>query len=579
VAAGGVAGPRTHRTLIVAVAATTAALAVVWLSARRSAERSPFTNAATPAVSALRQLTSGIQDALKPAFSPDGTTILYVAQEPGMPGVLDVYLMPAAGGVPSRITRGAAASGDLPVFGADGSAVVFSRFRTGEDGSRLPDLWAVSRFGGEPRLFLDQASGAGFSPDGEWVAYTKHAHSRTPLWVSRVREPGEHRELAPTGFVPRWSPDGRWIAYTTSNPQGGLGELWIVSPTTGGRRRLTEESQQLYGLSWTRDSRSVIFAAGQETLFHLFQVATSGGYVAPLTTGMGEYSSPTAAPDGKSLVFCHSRPVYTLVSVRGLASGEKTEVAQPEHHLWPRLSPSSGKLASVIRRPDFDEALYLTDLDGRHQIRLTDHAARQPCWISDDEIAYLTPSDDGSATEVRVVNAVTHLRFSWTTFAGDAGWVAVSPDKTDIAAVLRSADGGERIVVRDLRDLEERTLASGAAYEFLRWLPDGSALSWSGPMDSGDRESNGVWIMAVDATEPTQLIGDGYGPCWSLDGRTVYFSRIGDSAGLWQLEVATGALTRVRAWDEVTAFDVSGDRLFYVRSTGRSQLYSMPLDQ
>ncbi|MFH1177992.1 MAG: winged helix-turn-helix domain-containing protein [Acidobacteriota bacterium] len=573
--------PRTSvpRHLAVAIAATVLAMSVLWLLATRLGERHRLRAAATPRFPALGQLTSGIQDALKPAFSPDGATLLFVAQEPEMPGVLDLYLMPAAGGRASRITRGAAVSGDLPAFTADGSEIVFSRFRGGEDGSRLPDLWTVSRFGGEPRLFLEQASGAGFSPDGEWVAYTKHAHAKTPLWVGRVRAPGEHRELSPSGFAPRWSPDGRWIAFTTSDPQGGLGQLWIVSPESGERRRLTEEAQQMYGLAWARDSRSVIFAASRASLFHLFQVTTSGGYVAPLTTGLGEYSAPAVAPDGKTLVFCHSRPVYALASVQGLASTEVSEIAQPEHHLWPRLSPSSGKVASVIQRPDHDDALYLTDLGGRSQVRLSDHPARHPCWISDDVIGYLAPDRAGKRTELRVVNPATLMRFSWTTFTGDAGWVAVHPDKTRIAVVMRSPNGGQRIVLRNLADLQETTLAAGAQYECLRWLPDGKAVSWSGPRDSGDRESNGVWMTAVDIAHPTQLASDGYGPCWSPDGRTVYFSRIGADAGLWQLELASRRLTRLRAWDDVTSFDIAGERLFYVRNAGRSQIYSMPLDQ
>lgn len=539
----------------------------------------PMRHLAAPRVPSFSPLTSGIQDAVKPAFSPDGATLLFLAEEPGGGSGLDIYLMSAGGGVPIRLTHGVAASGDLPVFSADGGRIVFARYRTGEDGSRLPDLWQVSRFGGEAQRMLEGASGAGFSPDGEWVAYTRFTADGTPLWLSRVSALDEYRELAPTGFAPRWSPDGSWLAYTTSNPQRGPGELWLVRPSDLERRQLTELPQQMYGLTWARDGRSVVFAARYQGLFHLWQVSTSGGYVAPLTTGLGEYTSPTVSPNGKRLVFCSSRPVFTLTGTIEPAGSAVVEVDQPEHHSWPRLAPSRWQVASVINRPDFDESLYLTDLETRKQLRLSDRPARHPCWIGDDEVAYLQPAADGRSTEVRVSNVATDLRFSWTSFTGMASWLAVHPDRTRLAVVLTSPGGGERIVVRDLRDLHDQVVVAGGRYQCLRWVPGGDELSWSGPEDAGDRASNGVWLATLGATAPIQLAADGYGPCWGTDRRAVFFSRIGPEAGLWRLELSDHRLTRVRPWGDVTAFDLVGERLFFIRTAGRSQIYSMPLDQ
>ena len=82
------------------------------------------------------------------------------------------------------------------------------------------------------RLFIREASGAGFSPDDQWVAYTKHLPSQKALWLSPAKEPEKARsKIAPTGFTPRWSWDGKLIAYTTSNPNGGLGDMWMSTLT------------------------------------------------------------------------------------------------------------------------------------------------------------------------------------------------------------------------------------------------------------------------------------------------------------------------------------------------------------
>jgi len=578
----GSAAPRAWARRWVGVAVATAAIlaSVGWWVAREVSRREPPGAVPRGRVAALTQLTAGVQDALKPCYSPDGRSLLFLSQTPDRPGTLDLFLMPAGGGDPLRLTTGAAASGDIPVFTADGSHIAFSRFRSGEDGSRLPDLWIVSRFGGEARVFIGGASGAGFSGDGEWVAYTKHTGARSPLWLSRVAALDGHREIAELGFVPRWSPGDLWIAYTTSDPQGGLGHLWVVSPATGERRRLTEEATQMYGLAWARDGQSVIYAALGGGYFHLWQVDTGGGYVAPLTTGLSEHTSPTVAPDGKTLAFCHSQPVYKLVRVEGLAGPPTAEIAQPEHHVAPRLAPSGWRIASAIRRPDAEDVLYLTDLLTQRQVRLSDRRSGQPCWLSDDEIAFtITDAAPEPTTEVWVVNASTGMRFSWTRLRSDASWLAVHPDMTRLAFVSRSPTGTQSVVMRNLSDRSEQTIASGGEYACLRWRPGAAELSWSGPIDSADRESNGIWLASVERPTRTQLVPDGYGPVWSADGRAAYFSRAGELSGLWRVDAADRSVELVRPWQEVSAFDVVGDRLFFVQSAGRSQVFAMPLDQ
>ncbi|MEW6338197.1 MAG: winged helix-turn-helix domain-containing protein [Acidobacteriota bacterium] len=580
--AAGVSPRRRHGPLVgvgLATFAVAAAVGLAWLFGgrpERLGRQEAGSGAGTPA---LTQLTAGILDAVKPAYAPDGGSLLFASQTPEFPGLLDLFLMPAGGGEPRRLTFGAGASGDIPVFTADGSRIVFSRFRGGEDGSRLPDLWEVSRFGGQPRLFIASASGAGFSATGEWVAYTKHIHSRSPLWVSRANALDEHREVAEHGFVPRWSPRGEWIAYTTSDPQGGLGELWLVSPSGGERRRLTEGPRQMYGICWSRDGQSLIFSVREGGYFQLRQIDVSGGFTAPLTTGMGEHSSPTVAPDGKSLAFCHSQPLYTLATVEGLASPAITGIAQPDHHIEPRLAPDGWRIASAIRRPDFDEALYLTDLATQRQVRLSDHRSRQPSWLNGDEIAYLVADPAGAKTEVWVVNSATGMRYAWTHLRGDAKWLAVGADTTTLAYVSTSSDGVQSVVVRSLADRQERTIATGAEYECLRWRPGANALSWSGPFDGGEPSGNGVWMAELTGTPPVQLAPDGYRPVWSEDGKSVHFTRAGEDPGLWRIDVDTRSLVKLRSWTGVSDFDVVGNRLFFVQTSGRSQVFAMPLDQ
>jgi tricorn protease len=114
----------------------------------------------------VRRLTSG-QGVSRPAFSPDGTLIAFSAQYDGN---VDVYVVPAAGGVPTRLTWHPMP--DLVQgFTPDGSAVLFTSARAVFSG-RYQQLFTVPVKGGFPSaLDLPNAFRATYSPDGKRLAY------------------------------------------------------------------------------------------------------------------------------------------------------------------------------------------------------------------------------------------------------------------------------------------------------------------------------------------------------------------------------------------------------------------------
>jgi DNA-binding winged helix-turn-helix (wHTH) protein/Tol biopolymer transport system component len=556
--------------------ASLAAIAAVWLVFSFRIRRTEAS--VTPTT--LVQLTPESVSAGKPALSTGGD-IVYNSG-----GAL--FLRPAGSDAALQITDRILPSGDMPVFTADGSQVVFSLPRNGEDGSRLYDLYAVRSVGGQPMLYLPSASGAGFSPDGRWVAYTKHLPEGPALWISAVDDLERHDVVRAGGFVPRWSPDGRWIAYTTADPNATSGELWMASVTasaTGELRiadhtRLTHEAQPMYGLTWTRDGRSIIFAGrrpGGPT--HLYRVWTSGGITA-LTSGPGDYACPSVSPDGTNVIFWNGAPVKNLM-IADDPGAEVRSLTDDEYHLWPALSPSAKQVASVVRRPTYEEHLYVSDVASARRVALNSGAARHPGWIDDDTVAYLedTPAGD---SEVRVVSIAAQSRpLRLTAFTGRASWVAVRHDRAAVAVVTTDRRGHQRIVLRELGRTEaDRIVAEGAEYEHLRWLPDGLALSWSGPERSSDPHSNGVWVARLDGGAPRRIVADGYGPVWSAGGNKVFFSRIRDHAGLWQYDIDTGRSIRLREWAEGRyEFDIAGDRLVFTQEAGRGRIFSMSLDR
>jgi serine/threonine protein kinase len=190
-------------------------------------------------------------------LSPDGKR---VAVHRTVDGNMDVWLIDAARGVPTRFTYDATA--DLqPLWSPDGSRVVFSSNRksngnlywklssgTGADALLLEsdqvkvptdwssdgrfllfrttdpkmghDLWVLPISGDKkPFPFLktpfDERDGQ-FSPDGKWIAYQSNESGRFEIYVQPFPGPGEKFRISENGGAqPRWNRNGKEIFYVS----------------------------------------------------------------------------------------------------------------------------------------------------------------------------------------------------------------------------------------------------------------------------------------------------------------------------------------------------------------------------
>lgn len=126
-----------------------------------------------------QRLTSHIGYEMFPRFSPDGQSVAFTAQYDGN---TEVYLMPAEGGQPVRLTYTATNSRDdlgdrmgpnnvTMAWTPDGKQILYrNRISDGFDGR----LWAVSKDGGMPEaLPLPEGGFCCYSPDGKKLAYNR----------------------------------------------------------------------------------------------------------------------------------------------------------------------------------------------------------------------------------------------------------------------------------------------------------------------------------------------------------------------------------------------------------------------
>ncbi|HEV7396551.1 MAG TPA: PDZ domain-containing protein [Pyrinomonadaceae bacterium] len=120
-----------------------------------------------------RQLTTGGHEGL-PVFSPDGNWIAFTGQYDGN---VDVFIMPAEGGEPRRLTWFPGA--DVAVgWTPDGKRVLFNSGR--ESYADFSRLYTVTVEGGWPEVLpMWRGEAASYSPDGSRIAYVPNLKWQT----------------------------------------------------------------------------------------------------------------------------------------------------------------------------------------------------------------------------------------------------------------------------------------------------------------------------------------------------------------------------------------------------------------
>ncbi len=145
-----------------------------------------------------------------PAWSPDGTTICYVA---GFFDGGDLWLMDADGRNPRKVRPADAHDGnwdDACSWSPDGTQIVFAGAPQG-DGSE--GIWIISADGTDLRQVTEWGDAPDWSPDGTRIVYRAqpdpagdHAEG---YWVINVDGTGRTALPGPNYGAPQWTADGR----------------------------------------------------------------------------------------------------------------------------------------------------------------------------------------------------------------------------------------------------------------------------------------------------------------------------------------------------------------------------------
>ena len=446
------------------------------------------------------------------SFSADGKQVAYVWTGEKSDN-FDVYVKIIGAGEPLRLTTNPAAEMS-PVFSPDGRYIAFLRGNHDTPDRGLYLIPALGR-GAERKLanfygwpganLLQQA--VDWSPDGRTLAMNDKVADEDDWSIFLIAvETGERRRLtrnppAVNGDVYiAFSPDGSRVAFARAKDFGA--DIYTVPVAGGEPVRVTYDDAPIYGLAWTADGSSIVYASERDgSNARLWRVPAIGGTPTPIATGSENIRELAIARQGNRLAYAQSNSdtdIYRL-ELTGPAGAKRDSGARVD------LISSTRREHAAKFSPDGRRIAFRSDRSGNYEI-----------WVCD--------SEGKNATQL------THFegpRANAPKWSADGRWIAFSSGAGGNADIyVISADGGTpRRLTTDDRFADTSP----------SWSGDGQWIYFTSTRSG----TSDVWKMPAAGGEAVQVTHHGgFDPVESPDGRTVYYDK--SDTEVWQVNPAGG---------------------------------------
>lgn len=413
---------------------------------------------------------------LFPKFSPDGQYIAFTGQ---YDGDRSVYVMPAGGGEPKRLTFHPAVQNTSERMGPenivmgwsrDGKSVLYRSRKETQD-SWDGRAYLVNANGGfsEP-LPMKVAGFTSFSPDGKKVAYCPIFRDfRTwkrymggmaqDVWIFDLKsyESKKITDWQGTDNMPMWYGDK---IYFNSDRAKTL-NIFCYDVNTGQTRQVTNFTD--YDVRWpSLGADGIIFENGgylyvldlpSETMHKVvIQMTSDNNSIRPEFVDVSDNIQDfDVSPDGKRAVFSARGEVITVPAKEGNTRNlTNSSGAHDKNVAW---SPD-GKWIAYNSDETGEEELYLISQDGSQKIRLTtDGNCRryEMAWSPDSKKLIFSDkslklySIDVDTKKVTQIDSSTKNEFHQFSFSSDSRYIAYGKQlENDISAVfIYSYDDGK----------------------------------------------------------------------------------------------------------------------------------------
>src|SRR5579864_3594963 len=452
----------------------------------------------------LTTTTEGYQ--MFPRFSPDGKWIAFTGQYDGN---TEVYLMPAEGGTPKRLTYTATLARDeisdrmgpnniVIGWKHDGKHILFrTRMRSFND--FIGQLYTISVDGGLPEeVPVPRGGFASYSPDDSKMVY------------NRI-----FREFR------------TWKRY-----RGGLcDDIWIHDFNTHKTEAIAPNLASDIIPMWAGDKIYWISDRGEPERFNLYSYDLKTKDVKKLTD-FKEFDIKFPSLGDKAIVFENGGWIYkfdlatekaekVLIRIRDDFSGARTTLKDVSKNIESYEISSDGKRALFVARGDVftvpaskGPTRNLTNTSGVHE--------RNAKWSPDGKtIAFISDAtgedeihvmpQDGSDSPKPITSKADTYKYE----------IRFSPDSKKIGW----SDKKERLQFVDVATKQVTVVAQSKEFEIRdwSWSPDSKWMAFVLPVRQGFDK---IWLYSVDEKKSYPLTGEWYAsshPTFSGDGKYLFF--------------------------------------------------------
>jgi len=471
-----------------------------------------------PASSSVRfvAMTSGPLNEVDPAISPDGARLAFAMRQEGRDATpADLYITNGPGQPPTQLTAHPA-DDRYPAWSSDASHLAFVRIDGGTCDIMIMTLAdrrerRLSSCGNreEPRL--------SWAKNSDWLVES-FAPGPDPIrgWqIARVSTSTGVREtltLPAPGtlgdYYPSVSPDGARIAFVRGI-NGATTDLHIVSISGGAPTRVTWDNQDLVGVDWSVDGRSLIYATDRAGGYTIWRVGIDGGDPQLVVGGAAKLKHPSIARASGRVTYeswayeinLWEAPIVDRLDLEeDLASAKRPTIRTSDQ--WnhsPDLSPDQTQLAFVSTRSGGAE-IWIANRDGSGARQLSTFgraSMRAPRW-----------SPDGRS--ILISAAVSGRPDLYTFDAASGAMTRITDDQDDEVAPSWSHDGGSilfgarvggtwQLMQMRTADRSRTTLTTDGGYA-AQPSPDGASIFFT------RLEQPGIWVMPANGGAATLLV-------------------------------------------------------------------------
>jgi len=421
-----------------------------------------------------RRLTAHPNNESRARYSPDGSMIAFTSSYDGND---DVYVMPADGGEPKRLTFDSVPE-NVVGWTPDGKVAFISV--AGSISNRMPRLWLVDPKGGLPQPTpVLEAADVSFSPDGSKVAYHRmnsnqfnwrHYRGGTQGRISIFDLKSDTYSELPSGDFNSYSP--MWIGnsiYFVSDRELDCINLYRYDLGSKSTKRLTDF--KMGDIKWpSTDGKTIVF----ERDGYLYEFDTTSEkltQVNPRVQSDVVAARPALKKLGPQITYATLSPSSVRIAVE--ARGEIFSVPVKSGDTRNITNTQSARERFPNWSPDGQTIVYGSDEGGTWQL-------------------YSMPQMGGTPTKLTTIPSTSFTAIAW------------SPDSKKIAFGTRDyklfvLDVASKIVT----NFDEDELGPISAFD---WSPDSK---WIAYIKSGKNEFGSVNLYNVADNKSTQIT-DGY---------------------------------------------------------------------